>query len=155
GGGRSSTMGGPARSIGIAIIGAACACNALTGADALDVDPSDEASLPTRRHETSSAPVGEPSPSSSSGGGSSGTTSDPDPEDGGAPIDAGPDGSNAPNPSLFFDDFQRPESATVGNGWIEKVDKFAIVGGAVRQAGIGSYRDMIVRRPASEDLLDV
>jgi IPT/TIG domain len=61
------------------------------------------------------------------------------------------------NGSGFFDSFSRPDSATVGNGWIEKNPQaFSIVGGAVVKQAVGlAYRDNIVYRPAAEDLRDV
>lgn len=58
----------------------------------------------------------------------------------------------------FFDDFDRPDSAVIGNGWIEKnTAAFSIVQGRVVKAATGvlSYRDNIVYRPPSEDVRDV
>lgn len=137
--------------------GAACACNAITGADGLSTDPAGAESsvVPSRnRHDPGSSSGG----SSSSSSGSS--TSDPDAgqlvDGGGTVPDAGTDappigGGTTP----FFDAFERADNAAIGNGWIEKSDKFAIAAGAVHQSGLGSYRNLIVRRPASEDALDV
>ena len=56
----------------------------------------------------------------------------------------------------FVDDFSRPDSAVLGNGWIEKDPAaFDLVGGmAAKQASGGSYLDTAVYRPAGEDTLD-
>jgi hypothetical protein len=145
-------MGGVARIVGIASVGVVCACNVITGADGLSGDPSDSTELPSRRREeTASAPIDNgASSTSSSGGSSSGSSGDPD---AGATVDAAVDAPTLIGGSVFFDDFNRADDANVGNGWIEKVDSFSIASGAVRQTGLGSYRDLIVRRP--EVALDV
>lgn len=135
--------------------GALGACNAITGVDGLAADPgSSEADVaPSRSHREQGSSSGDPasgSSSSSSSSSSGGTTISPD---GGDVADAG---SDAPSvETTFFDAFERPDGPTIGNGWTEKTDRFAIAGGAVRQSGLGSYRDLIVRRPPSEDALDV
>jgi len=56
----------------------------------------------------------------------------------------------------LFDDFERADSGSLGNGWIEKTDNaFTIQGGeAAKQSVPTGYIDNIVYRPASEDLLD-
>ena len=62
-----------------------------------------------------------------------------------------------PAAAQFADDFDRADAASLGNGWIEKNPQaFQLQGNeAVKQAvGVG-YRDNIVYRPASEDLVDV
>ena len=76
--------------------------------------------------------------------------------DGGALAAATDAGVVAPTtlPSSFADLFARPDGATLGNGWTEKLDAYALVNGAVVQNGTGLYTDMIVRRPAAEKLLD-
>jgi hypothetical protein len=57
----------------------------------------------------------------------------------------------------FVDDFERMAGEVLGNGWIEKSEgAFGLGEGVVVKRGVGSgYRDNIVYRPASEDLLDV
>jgi len=57
----------------------------------------------------------------------------------------------------YFDDFGRPDSAALGDGWIEKQPgAFSLAGGvAVKNAVSSAYRDNLVYRPAVEDLLDV
>lgn len=148
-------MGGAARIVGIAfvgvaLVGVACACNGIAGADGLAPDPDDDAKLPSRRlEETNSTPIDDKSESPSSSGDLPGMPID-------AEADAGSDATTLlPPGNVFFDDFQRADGATVGNGWLEKVDSFSIAAGALRQTGVGSYRDLMVRRPASENALDV
>ncbi|MBX3190756.1 MAG: hypothetical protein KF819_27410 [Labilithrix sp.] len=69
-------------------------------------------------------------------------------------LDASFDG---PDAKVFFDDFERPNADPLGNGWIERfTGAFNLVGGtAAKQTSINNYRDNIVYRPQSEDLLDV
>lgn len=59
--------------------------------------------------------------------------------------------------TLIFDDFNRVNSAAIGNGWIEKTAAaFSLTTReAVKQAVNTSDPDNIVYRPASENLLDV
>lgn len=149
-------MGLPGRSLAIAMLAAACACNAITGADGLSAAAAgDEASIVPSRGDGPDADTdpggrhGGTSSSSSSGGTS--TAPDADLFDPGG--DAGADG--APPVDLFTDDFGRGDSASIGNGWSEKTNAFSLVAGAVEQATAGSYRDLVVRRPTSEDALDV
>jgi hypothetical protein len=54
------------------------------------------------------------------------------------------------------DNFERPDSSSLGNGWIEKLTGgFVLANGqAVKQSASTGYRDNVVYRPASEDLLD-
>jgi hypothetical protein len=71
-----------------------------------------------------------------------------------APLDAPID---APS-NVFVDDFERADAADVGNGWIEKNPPvFSLQGGEVVRilTNPESYRDNMVYRPASEDVLDV
>lgn len=150
-------MGAFGRYARFVVLGVACACNAITGADGLSADPgNDESSVvPSRnRHDTGSSSGGGSSSSSSSGG-----TVDPDggqPLDGGGTTDGGSDGAPIGGGTTpFFDAFERPDSPAPGNGWTEKVDKFALAAGAVHQNALGSYRNLLVRRPSSEDALDV
>lgn len=61
------------------------------------------------------------------------------------------------NPGLqFSDDFARPNSASLGNGWTEKEPgAFALENGQARKlTSYYDYRDNVVYRPASEALLD-
>jgi len=64
--------------------------------------------------------------------------------------DAGVDG-------YFFDDFDRPDDASIGNGWLEKDPReWKLADGSVLRAPHGpNYDDNVVYRPASEDLADV
>ena len=42
----------------------------------------------------------------------------------------------------FTDDFNRADSAAVGNGWIERIDaKWEILGNQLRYLGGADYRD--------------
>jgi hypothetical protein len=52
-------------------------------------------------------------------------------------------------PYDFEDDFERPDSEEVGNGWVEKTpDAFSLVNGGLRRtAGMTSYPDNLVYRP--------
>lgn len=64
----------------------------------------------------------------------------------------------APPAGAFLDTFTRADSATIGNGWVEKAAAaFSIVGNEAAKvaAGGSDYRNNIVYRPAGEDLLDV
>jgi hypothetical protein len=61
-------------------------------------------------------------------------------------------------PADFTDNFNRANDANVGNGWLEKSPTaFSLDGNEVAKvaAGGGDYRNNVVYRPASEDLLDV
>lgn len=57
----------------------------------------------------------------------------------------------------FVDDFERADSLTIGNGWVEKTTgTYGITGGrAYRISFAKDYRDDIVTRPPAEDLRDV
>lgn len=63
----------------------------------------------------------------------------------------------APAQAHLLDGFQRADSATLGNGWIEKnAAAFGIAGNQVTKAAVATgYRDNLVYRPNSEDVLDV
>lgn len=52
----------------------------------------------------------------------------------------------------FFDDFERPDNSSIGNGWIEKTDVFSIINGGVTLDTQGGPVDRIVRRTSG--LLD-
>jgi hypothetical protein len=56
----------------------------------------------------------------------------------------------------YFDSFDRPDNAVLGDGWIEKSPgAFSILNAAAGKNQISTgYRDNIVYRPTSEDLLD-
>jgi hypothetical protein len=66
------------------------------------------------------------------------------------------DSGDASVPKAFFDDFARPDGV-VGNDWIEKtLGTYLISGGrVVPQPPDLSYRNHLLYRPASEDVLDV
>jgi hypothetical protein len=55
------------------------------------------------------------------------------------------------------DNFDRADSATIGNSWVEKsAAAFAIAGNRVTKASVGTgYRDNIVYRPSGENVADV
>ncbi len=61
------------------------------------------------------------------------------------------------NSTYFFDNFNAPDSADLGNGWTEKTPEvFSIVNNAVRSIWFDRiYRDSIAYRPVAEDRLDV
>lgn len=63
----------------------------------------------------------------------------------------------APPPDELVDPFSRPDGASIGNGWIEKVPAtYALAGGeVVRIETAENYRDNMVYRPAGEDVRDV
>lgn len=59
---------------------------------------------------------------------------------------------------LFFDNFNRPNNAAVGNGWTEKMDSaFRLENGSVPSIDTSpfGFTDAIMYRPAAEDALDV
>jgi hypothetical protein len=58
---------------------------------------------------------------------------------------------------VFFDDFNRPDSPTIGNGWIPKQPAFTIKSNRLdRLVANGlTYVDNILYRPPAENLLDV
>lgn len=136
-------VGGLARSVGIAWVGAVCACNAITGAGALSTAPEDTV-LP---------PVREPSVDGSSSGSSTSSSGAPDPGDAAADqlialdADSGNDGAG-PDPNTFLDPFTRADDSAIGYGWIEKKDVFAIVNRGVEETDVSAtYKDTIVYRP--------
>lgn len=57
----------------------------------------------------------------------------------------------------LFDDFARPDGSAIGNGWIEKnAAAFTLESGSALKGAVPtSYRNNIVYRPSSEDVLDV
>src|SRR5690606_26594345 len=64
----------------------------------------------------------------------------------------------APGSTSFFDDFNRPDGASIGNGWTEKFpNAFSIQNGEVISIDTNpiDYHDTIVYRPVSEDRRDV
>lgn len=55
----------------------------------------------------------------------------------------------------FIDDFNRADSTTVGNGWVERQDAYwDIYGNQLRWLGGGNYRDAQCYRPASENFIN-
>jgi hypothetical protein len=91
------------------------------------------------------------------------------PDAGEAGTDAGADASegsadvvttDAPDSGtlLFFDDFNRADSTQIGNSWLTKMTAFQIANDMLDRydpnPSIG-YRDNVVYRPSSEDVLDV
>lgn len=150
-------MGLFARSARLVAFGAACACNAISGADGLATDPAgDESSVvPSRNRHDPGSSSGDTSSSSSSSGAPTTAPDGGTTDSGGIGIAPSPDAPPIGGGTAFFDPFERPDGPAIGNGWTEKVDEFSLLGGAVRQTGIGSYRNQLVRRPAVEDALDV
>jgi hypothetical protein len=72
--------------------------------------------------------------------------------------DAKTDAATDAGPSVFFtDDFNRADGPSIGNGWLTKDPSgYALKSGMVRWLGDAqSYRDHLVRRPPTEDRLDV
>ncbi|MDH4055272.1 MAG: hypothetical protein OEV58_07830 [Gammaproteobacteria bacterium] len=62
-----------------------------------------------------------------------------------------------PSAGAFLDAFDRPASADIGNGWIEKNPQaFALTVETARKQSVSNgYRDNVVYRPSSENTLDV
>src|SRR4051812_13519453 len=81
-----------------------------------------------------------------------------DPQPGG-PSDALDSSSDARDAPMlqFVDDFERANSFSIGNAWVEKTPGTYGVnaGRLIRQAFANDYRDDIVVRPPNEDLPDV
>lgn len=93
--------------------------------------------LPSRPHELTPADAGPTPPDLDSGG-----------------IDAASEA--AAQLPMFLDTFSRADGTPIGNGWIEKSPTtFALVNGAVQQKQTGTYRNLFVSRPASENVADV
>lgn len=133
--------------LGLLAVLACAACNALTGADKLGIEPgTDDVDLRQQRPDERDE-AGTP------------TTTDRNTLDAGAgPSDASVDATTT-NPVTFQDAFERTNGTTIGNGWLAKTaNKFSLVDGAVKQAAWvqgDNYGNLIVRRPASEPALDV
>jgi len=137
----------------------AFACTALSGADGLG-SPTDDIPLRERRYNDGSASseddAGGPA-RSENGRGRDPSAESPGSDSGGVPAsesDAGFD-ANTTTPAGFIDAFGRADSPVIGNGWTEKQDRFGLSAGTVTQTGTGSYIDWIVRRPTTENGLDV
>jgi hypothetical protein len=137
----------------------AIACNMINGSEDLAIDDGESEQSITPGSSGGGTSGG--ASSGSSGASSSGASSSG--HGGGPPLDAGEAGpadaaaldSGLPPASTFFDDFARPDGA-IGNGWLPKVGKFSLSSGAVKAADSSlSYKDLLVRRPASEAALDV
>ncbi len=63
------------------------------------------------------------------------------------------EGSTGSQPAAdFYDDFERPDSDDIGNGWIEKTpDGFALIDGGIRRvATVNKYPDNLVYRPEGD-----
>ncbi len=62
-----------------------------------------------------------------------------------------------PVSASFVDEFNRPDSDAIGNSWIEKMANafFIVSQRAAKQSNSGDYRDNLVYRPASENVLNV
>ena len=74
--------------------------------------------------------------------------------DSGSKLDAGADGETG----VFVDDFNRPDSATIGNGWTMKTPAaFTLSDNEVQRTTdmTTNFADDIVYRPANEDVADV
>jgi len=60
----------------------------------------------------------------------------------------------APTVTLF-DDFNRADGPSLGNGWVQKSSAFSLAGNQVIKAATSTgYPDNLVYRPATEDMLD-
>lgn len=133
--------------LGLVAALACAACNALTGADKLGVEPgTDDVDLRQRRPDETVDDAGTPTTDRNSLDASAG------------PSDASVDAATT-NPVTFQDAFERTNGTTLGNGWLAKTaNKFSLVDGAVKQAAYvdgDNYGNLIVRRPASESVRDV
>jgi hypothetical protein len=74
-----------------------------------------------------------------------------------APADAVSQSDASDGGGIFLDDFNRPDAALLGNGWIEKTaSAFLLADDEVQRATIGSsdYPDNMVYRPSNEDIED-
>src|SRR5260221_14744252 len=126
-------------SAGIVLACAACAASTTS-------DSSDETFLPPRVENSDGAQV--------DGGGSfDDDAGDPHgggrpPPDGGTSGDGGGLDSGMTPKSTFTDDFARANGNTIGNGWVPKISKWSLSGGAVLEASnTNSYKDLLVHRP--------
>ena len=141
--------------VGIASLGL-LACNMLSGADGLVAETTSAESdvgVPRGSAGTSGSSGHDHTPPTGTGTppGSSGSS-------GGVIDDGGIDAASEAAASLptFTDDFNRPDTTSVGNGWVEKTPgAFPVVAGAAQQSQTGIYRNLFVARPASENVLDV
>lgn len=129
--------------LGLVAALACAACNALTGADRLGIEPgTDDVDLRQRRPDEILDDAGAATTVDASAG----------------PSDASVDATTT-NPIAFADAFERTNGATIGNGWLAKTaNKFSLFDGAVKQAAYvdgDNYGNLIVRRPASEAVRDV
>ncbi len=83
-----------------------------------------------------------------------GTTTD-------AAADVSADVTSAPDAGdagwSFLDDFNRADAGTLGNNWVTKQPAFTLASNAAMRVNATSYdyRDLMVYRPASEDVADV
>lgn len=135
---------------GSCLVAILAACNSITGSDRFATD-GDDITLPSRETGGTSGSIQTPIDGEASHGrgtsrGGDASTGDPDAA---ATVDAS---TGVPD---FIDVFDRADGPSLGNGWLEKQDRFSLAGGAVVQGGKGSYIDFFVRRPVSEAALDV
>ena len=106
---------------------------------------------PTSGGPSTSLDTLDPSTSSSestSGDDSSSTTVDIIPDT--TATTTGDESSTGEVPNVdFYDDFERPDSPDVGNGWIEKTpEAFALIDGGIRRVGTDlAYANNLVYRP--------
>lgn len=108
------------------------------GSATLEPDGTSTGVTPVEPDATSSGPDMSTSSGSSTGSSSSG---------------ASEESSTGVNPTFeFFDDFERPDSDDVGNGWIEKTpESFAVVDGGIRRVNtMDSYPENLVYRPEGD-----
>lgn len=91
------------------------------------------------------------------GSGGSTTTSTGGAAAGGSGGAAGSAGAGGSPPLGLQDDFERPDGADLGNGWVEKLPAvYSLSGGqVVKQTTTTSYRDNMVYRSPMEDVLDL
>lgn len=105
------------------------------GSATLEPDDTSTGVTPVESGSTSSGPDVSTSSSSSTGSSSSSSSEE---------------SSTGETPTFeFFDDFERPDSDDVGNGWIEKTpESFALIDGGIRRVvSIDGYPENVVYRP--------
>ncbi len=126
--------------VGALLFGSLIACNAISGAGDLGVT----ASATKAKSGKTDADVEE-------------DDEDTTPKDTGSDAGAPPpevDSGATQNPT-FTDDFARA-NGTVGNGWVERTPgAFGLNSGAVQQGTTGPVPNMLVLRPAGEDVANV
>jgi hypothetical protein len=101
---------------------------------------------------------GGPLPNTASDGGADSGPAVVTAQDAGDAASAGtPDGGSGVDASIdFFDDFNRPPSTILGNGWLDKTaGTFSLDGQQVVKTAPNAYPIVVAHRPPSEDLLNV